>query len=413
MSQVITLILTSGNSSVGPFNIYPCTGATCDTTPIVVGVTRAQLLAGYDVTIPNGTTMVRIESTGVCDTHFELQIPGGCTCKTYLLTSDSETITTFGYLECGGEGSPFENEVHVSMNNSEVICACEESLPNEPSVTVIEIVDDCPYCVCVTINVDEFDLLQATGNTNSVNNNRIYYTNQGKGQTCNGNTVDFNYNTGGPHTLCLEVNSLTENVLYYLQDDILISGYTVLSYITYGSECYGNEGDCGVITTPTPTNTPTSTPSGTPTITPTSTITSTPTFTETPTSTSTSTPTATSSGLISWTISGPVGGRLRIIRDPSVTVVNQNSTTSPTSHNGLVTNPGAGVEVYTILASWLSGSGNSIKMRICNLNTLTEHSYDFGSGPGTNLAQVLNVYPGDYYSVHVTVGLTTPPLCPV
>jgi hypothetical protein len=192
----------------------------------------------------------------------------------------------------------------------------------------------------------------------------------------------------------------------------LISGYTLLSYVTYGSACYGNEGDCGVVTTPTPTNTPTSTPTNTTTSTPTNTTTSTPTLTSTSTSTSTSTPTETALGIIQWSITGPVGGKIVITRDPSTVVVNQSTTTSPSAHNGLVTNVGPSVNQYIVQAVWTSGSGNSIKMRICDLVNLTEYSYDFGTGPGT-LTQVLNVYSGDNYFVHVTVGTGTPPVCPV
>lgn len=96
MSRVITLLLTIGNSSVGPFNIYSCSGTTCDTTPIVTGVTRSELLGGYDVTVQNNTTMVRTVSTGICNVHFDLQIvaPTSTPTSTPTPTSTFNSTTT-------------------------------------------------------------------------------------------------------------------------------------------------------------------------------------------------------------------------------------------------------------------------------------------------------------------------------
>lgn len=119
-----------------------------------------------------------------------------------------------------------------------------------------------------------------------------------------------------------------------------------------------------------------------------------------------------SNGIIEWNINGVVGGNIKIIRNSdNVILVNQNSTVN-VPHNGLVNNTGS-TQSYTVTSSVISGSGNNIKMRICDLVNLVEYSYDFGTGIGTALSQVLSVGPGDHYTVNITIGNVISPICPI
>jgi hypothetical protein len=68
MSVPATITLNSVVGTPGPFNLYSCTGSTCSVTPYVTGVTLSSLTGGYGTLAPDGTTHIKIKSTGVgCD----------------------------------------------------------------------------------------------------------------------------------------------------------------------------------------------------------------------------------------------------------------------------------------------------------------------------------------------------------
>ena len=65
MSIPITITLNSIVGTPGPFSLYSCTGVTCSGTPFETEVSLASLQGGYGTSlVPNGTTIVKIKSTG-------------------------------------------------------------------------------------------------------------------------------------------------------------------------------------------------------------------------------------------------------------------------------------------------------------------------------------------------------------
>jgi hypothetical protein len=72
----ITITLNSIVGTPGPFDLYSCTGSTCSVTPFVTGVTATgNVITSSDV--PNGTTIVKIKSTGAgCDYEISKPIVG-------------------------------------------------------------------------------------------------------------------------------------------------------------------------------------------------------------------------------------------------------------------------------------------------------------------------------------------------
>lgn len=66
----VTITLNTIVGTPGPFSLYSCTGATCSGTPFVTGVSLSSLQGGYLTSlVPNGTTDVKIKSTGVGCTY--------------------------------------------------------------------------------------------------------------------------------------------------------------------------------------------------------------------------------------------------------------------------------------------------------------------------------------------------------
>lgn len=90
--MTVLITLTTAGSSTGPFSLY--SDANSYSTPFETGVAKSSLLAGYTSTlVPNGTTIIRVMSTGTCTNYTDLPIVG-CTTTTTTSTSTTTTTTT-------------------------------------------------------------------------------------------------------------------------------------------------------------------------------------------------------------------------------------------------------------------------------------------------------------------------------
>lgn len=90
MTTLITLTLAG--SDVGPFNLY--SNLDGFTTPVITGVSRTSLVAGYNATLPDWTTEVLVRSTGTCPRDLYLNIAGAPTTTTSTSSSTTTTTTT-------------------------------------------------------------------------------------------------------------------------------------------------------------------------------------------------------------------------------------------------------------------------------------------------------------------------------
>jgi hypothetical protein len=90
MTTLITLNIPVGGDA-GPFNLYSNTDGY--TTPFATNISAAVLEAGYTSTVvPNGTTIIRVVSTGVCTNYIDIVLTEPTTTSTS--TSSSSTTTT-------------------------------------------------------------------------------------------------------------------------------------------------------------------------------------------------------------------------------------------------------------------------------------------------------------------------------
>lgn len=91
----MTIIITfsSIGADAGPFNLYSNVDGYA--SPFAIGVTKIQLLTGYssDV-VPDGTTIVRAKSTGVCTNYVDLVVTVIPTTTTTSSTTIAPTTTT-------------------------------------------------------------------------------------------------------------------------------------------------------------------------------------------------------------------------------------------------------------------------------------------------------------------------------
>jgi len=86
MTTIITIVIPIGGD-VGPFNLYSNIDGFI--TPFETNISAAALEAGYTSSlVPNGTTVIRIKSNGVCTNYIDVTI------NLITTTTTSTTIIT-------------------------------------------------------------------------------------------------------------------------------------------------------------------------------------------------------------------------------------------------------------------------------------------------------------------------------
>lgn len=92
--MTITITLTSAGSDSGPFDIYG--NSTGSFVLITSGVSKLSLTSGYNISVPDGTTVVRVQSTGTCTNYQD--IPVQTTTTTVAPTTAAPTTQPPGEL---------------------------------------------------------------------------------------------------------------------------------------------------------------------------------------------------------------------------------------------------------------------------------------------------------------------------
>ena len=91
--MTVLITLTTAGTSTGPFSLY--SNVDSYSTPFVTGVSRSSLLAGYTSTVvPNGTTIIRVMSTGTCTNYTDISVVPCSTTTTTTTTVPPTTTTT-------------------------------------------------------------------------------------------------------------------------------------------------------------------------------------------------------------------------------------------------------------------------------------------------------------------------------
>jgi hypothetical protein len=112
--MTVLITLTTAGSSTGPFSLY--SNANSYSTPFETGVAKSSLLAGYTSTlVPNGTTTIRVMSTGTCTNYTDISVVP-CSTTTTTTTVTPTTTTTTTALGC--------QQIFLYPNN---INACDHS----------------------------------------------------------------------------------------------------------------------------------------------------------------------------------------------------------------------------------------------------------------------------------------------
>jgi hypothetical protein len=114
--MTVLVTLTLAGTDVGPFNLY--SNVDGYTTALATGVSRAALIAGYNLlNVPDTASVIRAQSTGTCTNYLDMLLTGGTTTTS---TSSTTTTTTtlvppiecYAYEVCADDGSGDKGEFY-------------------------------------------------------------------------------------------------------------------------------------------------------------------------------------------------------------------------------------------------------------------------------------------------------------
>lgn len=93
--MTVLITLTTAGTDTGPFNLY--SNVDGYVSAFETGVSKAALLAGYSsALVPNGTTTIRIKSTGTCVNYIDVAVITTTTTTTTGTPTTTTTTTTEG-----------------------------------------------------------------------------------------------------------------------------------------------------------------------------------------------------------------------------------------------------------------------------------------------------------------------------
>jgi hypothetical protein len=91
--MTVLITLTTAGTDTGPFNLY--SNVDGYVSAFETGVSKAALLAGYSsALVPNGTTTIRIKSTGTCVNYIDVTVVTTTTTTTTGTPTTTTTTTT-------------------------------------------------------------------------------------------------------------------------------------------------------------------------------------------------------------------------------------------------------------------------------------------------------------------------------
>lgn len=148
--MTVLITLTTAGADSGPFDLY--SNLDGYVSAFETGVSKSSLLAGYSsALVPNGTTIVRIKSTGICTNYIDVTV---VTTTTTTSTSTSTTTSSTTPVPCDCtyydatiNSSDIDNAISntdTSLNGKVWITYydCETGTPTNISYTIAGTYDD-------------------------------------------------------------------------------------------------------------------------------------------------------------------------------------------------------------------------------------------------------------------------------
>lgn len=157
--MTVLITLTTAGTDTGPFDLY--SNVDGYVSAFETGVSKAALVAGYSSSlVPNGTTIIRVKSTGTCLNYIDIIVVTTTTTTTTIVPPPTTTTTTtiFGdtfFITNGSTNSTINN---ITVSAASFYFLNTVSLPVGPSQTASG-----THSALVSANID-VDVTQSLGN---------------------------------------------------------------------------------------------------------------------------------------------------------------------------------------------------------------------------------------------------------
>jgi hypothetical protein len=153
--MTVLITLTLAGTDTGPFDLYSDVDGFV--SAFETGVSKVALQAGYSSSlVPNGATVIRVKSTGVCTNFIDINVVTTTTTTTSTSSTTTTTTTTapppacteyynntpgdlndIGYTGC--DGTPYNN---VTVGSGQSICA-QDGTVGGPDAGFLTILGSC------------------------------------------------------------------------------------------------------------------------------------------------------------------------------------------------------------------------------------------------------------------------------
>jgi hypothetical protein len=181
MTTLITLVLPIGGDA-GPFNLYSNVGGYA--IPFETNISASALQAGYtSYVVPNGTTIIRVTSVGVCTNSIDITVGLTPTTTTTSSSSSSTSTTT-------------STAVPTTTTTSSSSTSTSTSTTLAPTTTTTTTEEGPTACNCQTVTWVNPGTPTWTGITNF------------KYRNCEGVLTDGSTNELGPNNVCAQDGSI-------------------------------------------------------------------------------------------------------------------------------------------------------------------------------------------------------------
>lgn len=124
--MTVLITLTTAGADAGPFNLYSNTDGYV--TAFATGISKATLLGGYlSSAVPDGTTSIRVVSTGTCTNYIYISVEGTTTTTTSTSSTTTTTTTTIAPIIASWYASKIpgcpNNATYTVSKNSVVVAS--------------------------------------------------------------------------------------------------------------------------------------------------------------------------------------------------------------------------------------------------------------------------------------------------
>jgi len=146
--MTVLVTLTLAGTDTGPFNLF--SNVDGYTTALATGVSRAALVAGYNATVPDGTTEVLVRSVGACERDLYLDVSGAPATTTSTTSSTTSTTTTAVPLTVRLDwrvGNQSGGALTIFNNVASQLLSITSTAGSVQSGTIYPLISELPYTI--------------------------------------------------------------------------------------------------------------------------------------------------------------------------------------------------------------------------------------------------------------------------